>query len=754
MSSRRLTDEELRELCRDVQATLPEWALAARQERAAFLRKVAATPAADRASREFQRELWESESLSSTGMGSVKVEPALDDSEFRTWLANASSEPLPEGDIARADRIRSIFSRIVSQFEGHRKPWLKILRLLAALFPTEFTSLASTNHLQQVAERLLDVVPKGALAQNREIVARLNRVLGPVPPGDYLALADRLSLPWFVYMRLQSQVEQATETVDDRGAVKLVPLPAARRRKGLTALSGYFTTMLSLLQAVGDGISREDLIDVLRVERPGHKDSSHATAINALQGEFGVIERDGDLYKLTASGRATLETSDPDMLSEWLLTRVLGFDLGLKYVEQHGPVKNVDLKRAIQKANPGWTGLFAPSALVAWMHHLDLLEKPEDQWRLTERGAVWAAQIYWEPAILSVGPETDVDIEDEDDDTDEPIAERAPITIRKPSFEQIYARLTSNFPRQLVAELHAGLWAHPRRHFAVLTGLSGAGKTQLALQYGHALAGGDEAARKRVKTIAVAPGWYDPGPLLGYVNPIQPTDYVRTPFLEFLRDAVADPQTPHVVLLDEMNLSRPEQYLAPLLSAMETGNAIELHSEGEVHDGIERRIPYPSNLVIIGTVNMDETTHGLSDKVLDRAFTLEFWQIDIDEFQRWDQTRLDEHDANRLRALLGELMAALQPARLHFGWRVMDDVVDFLARNHEHGGQIEFGEALDAIIYAKIVPKLRGDDSPRFRKALSETKRIAGQYQLARCQAKLEELENDLLTTGSARFWR
>lgn len=751
MSSRRLTDDELRELCRDVEASLPEWALAARQERAAFLRKVAQTPASDRASREFQRELWESESLSSTGMGSVKVEPALDDTEFRTWLANASTEPLPEADIARAERIRSIFLRIVRQFENHRKPWLKILRLLAALFPTEFTSLASTNHLHHVAERLLDVVPKGQLAQHREIVNRLNRVLGPVQPGDYLALADRISLPWFVYTRLQSEVEQVTETVDDRGAVKLVPLPAARRRKGLTALSGYFTTMLALLQAVGDGISREDFVDVLRVERPGHKDSSHSTAINALQGEFGVIERDGDLYKLTASGRATLETSDPDMLSEWLLTRVLGFDLGLKHVERHGPIKNVDLKRAIQKANPGWTVLYAPSALVAWMHHLDLLEKHDGKWRLTERGTVWAAQIHWEPEPLIVGPETDVDIEDDDE---QPVTEESPALIRKPGFEQIYTRLTSNFPRQLVAELHAGLWAHPRRHFAVLTGLSGAGKTQLALQYGLALAGGDEPARKRVKTIAVAPGWYDPGPLLGYVNPIQPTDYVRTPFLEFLRDAVADPQTPHVVLLDEMNLSRPEQYLAPLLSAMETGNAIELHSEGEVHDGIERRVPYPNNLVIIGTVNMDETTHGLSDKVLDRAFTLEFWRIDIDDYQRWDQTSLDELHAQRLRALLGELMAALEPARLHFGWRVIDDVVDFLARNHEHGGQLEFGEALDAIIYAKIVPKLRGDDSPRFREALSETKRIAGQYQLGRCQAKLEELELDLLTTGSARFWR
>jgi 5-methylcytosine-specific restriction protein B len=203
-----------------------------------------------------------------------------------------------------------------------------------------------------------------------------------------------------------------------------------------------------------------------------------------------------------------------------------------------------------------------------------------------------------------------------------------------------------------------------------------------------------------------------------------------------------------------MNLSRPEQYLAPLLSAMETGDAVDLHSEGDVHDGVVRRIPYPSNLVIIGTVNMDETTHGLSDKVLDRAHTLEFWDIDITEYECWDKTKLEQADNDRLRAVLGELMAALQPARLHFGWRVIDDVVDFLARNHEHGGQMEFAAAIDAIVYAKIVPKLRGDDSPRFRLALAETKKVAERHQLRRCLTKLAELEHDLATTGSARFWR
>src|SRR6185295_13178836 len=159
------------------------------------------------------------------------------------------------------------------------------------------------------------------------------------------------------------------------------------------------------------------------------------------------------------------------------------------------------------------------------------------------------------------------------------------------------------------------LWSHERRHFAVLTGLSGSGKTLLAREYARAVTGHD-SDRQRI-TLPVQPGWYDPGALLGFVNPLRGDSYVRTPFLEFLIAAAGDPSRPYVAVLDEMNLSHPEQYMAPLLSAMETGDVIPLHTEGDFFDGVPGSVAYPSNLVLIGTINMDETTHGLSDKVLD-----------------------------------------------------------------------------------------------------------------------------------------
>ena len=93
-------------------------------------------------------------------------------------------------------------------------------------------------------------------------------------------------------------------------------------------------------------------------------------------------------------------------------------------------------------------------------------------------------------------------------------------------------------------------------------------------------------------------------------------------------------------VLDEMNLSHPEQYLAPILSAMEREDGdIPLHGGNGDEYGVPPSIRYPGNFVLIGTVNMDETTMGISDKVLDRAFTLEFWDIDVDQWPGWDQVR-------------------------------------------------------------------------------------------------------------------
>ena len=259
---------------------------------------------------------------------------------------------------------------------------------------------------------------------------------------------------------------------------------------------------------------------------------------------------------------------------------------------------------------------------------------------------------------------------------------------------------------------------------------------------------------KQVLTVPVQPGWYDPGALLGYLNPFGKSTYVRTPFLEFLVAASGDIKHPYVAVLDEMNLSHPEQYMAPLLSAMETGDPIQLHTEDAIFDGVPRAVRYPENLAIIGTVNMDETTHGLSDKVLDRAFVHEFWDVDLASYPRWGARGILPEHESRARSILTELMGALAPARLHFGWRVVDDVLDFLDLAERASDHLAFDSALDSAVYAKVLPKLRGEDSIRLRDALERCELALKAAQLELACAKVAELRRDLETTGNARFWR
>jgi 5-methylcytosine-specific restriction protein B len=516
------------------------------------------------------------------------------------------------------------------------------------------------------------------------------------------------------------------------------------------SIAGGLPLIIGTLEVVRDGATRDELLDHLRSEYPNYKDNSLGNVVNMLRRTFDVIELVDGRYVPTQRGETLLESEDPDDLSDWLLTHILGLDTGLVRLRDGGPMSHGDWLEVIQAANPGWATLVTPSAIGSWLRSLGTVEKIDGVVSLTNTGRAWAEQIHWTPEAL---PKPEDVVEDQIASAE--IAEQGRL-VQLPTFADIYGRVSGagHFEDQLVAELHAGLWAHPRRHFGILTGLSGSGKTLLAREYAKAIAPQNAPAGKHLCTIAVQPAWYDPGALLGYVNPLRGDSYFRTRFLEFLIAASNDPGHPYVAVLDEMNLSHPEQYLAPLLSAMETGARVILHSEGDLFDGIPASVPYPSNLVIIGTVNMDETTHGLSDKILDRAFTMEFWDIDLDTYPRWGARDLAEDDEAKARGALDALMTALKPARLHFGWRVVDDVLDFLNAANADGVPLTTEVALDRVIYAKVLPKLRGDDSPRFKDALRDVIAALGTHGLTTSKAKVEELKRDLDATGTARFWR
>jgi hypothetical protein len=259
------------------------------------------------------------------------------------------------------------------------------------------------------------------------------------------------------------------------------------------------------------------------------------------------------------------------------------------------------------------------------------------------------------------------------------------------------------------------------------------------------------AAERRYELIAVRPDWTDARALLGFYNPLTKS-YITTPTLKLLLRAHADLQAsgnradprPYFLLFDEMNLARVEHYFSDFLSAMESGEEIHLHDDPQLEDeeDIPRRIRIPKNVFVVGTVNVDETTYMFSPKVLDRAFVLEFNDVDLgglagpvqaeesestplalgnlegglklrgegsgDEWKRFEQLLGGE-----ARALFGRIHEALMVENRHFGYRVAREVARFVDLAVKQAGPSDatVRAALDVAVLAKILPKLHGSQS-------------------------------------------
>lgn len=346
------------------------------------------------------------------------------------------------------------------------------------------------------------------------------------------------------------------------------------------------------------------------------------------------------------------------------------------------------------------------------------------------------------------------EIDGDDDDGEVDIADWA-----APSFEDIEAQfrdLPFVFSRSLIARFHTALHAHARKHFVLLSGLSGTGKTQLARIYANLYCNlAFDVPNPNLCLVPVQPDWTDPSGLLGYVNPLrEKVTYERTECLTFLHRARKQEDQPFFLILDEMNLARPEYYFAPFLSAMETGDPLIVHSQGGPIDLIEPTLAWPSNLYVIGTVNMDETTHSFSDKVLDRAFTIELWDVDLEELR----SKLENYPAQLLDfvfPIFERVQGILKPLRMHVGYRVLREIVQYLSEN-ERGGKalVPRPEAMDACLYMKVLPRLRGEDSGALRGALKDFRELCAEREFPESAEKLSQMEDELTSTGITKFWR
>lgn len=311
------------------------------------------------------------------------------------------------------------------------------------------------------------------------------------------------------------------------------------------------------------------------------------------------------------------------------------------------------------------------------------------------------------------------------------------------------------FSDEVVDSVYLALRTKP---FLILTGLSGTGKTKVAMTIADIVCDADTRA-----FVSVRPDWTDSKGLLGFHNLL--TDrYQTTPALELLLHADEEWRAaktaarPHVLILDEMNLARVEHYFADFLSAFEsrrlnggevTGEPIALHdrqyvpSSGEDLD-VPGSVTIPPNFYVVGTVNVDETTHPFSRKVLDRANTLELFDVDLtdqappgsvrptasevlairDHFTRAGQfIELQPPDLGD--PLLHELVrvnGALERRRLHFGYRVRNEILHFVQQAGPEGfldGPEPRTAAFDLQIVLKVLPKLSGSRE-RLEKPLRE----------------------------------
>lgn len=194
----------------------------------------------------------------------------------------------------------------------------------------------------------------------------------------------------------------------------------------------------------------------------------------------------------------------------------------------------------------------------------------------------------------------------------------------------------------LIENFYLSLKSKP---FVILAGTSGTGKTRLVKLFAEAV--GANTSNGRYKMVSVRPDWSDSSDLFGHVD--LNGKFIPGAIIEFVKRAELDSAHPYFLCLDEMNLARVEYYLSDFLSVIETRDFQAGHIVSEPlvsatyyggSNGADKYgvVPFPENLYIIGTVNMDETTFPFSRKVLDRANTIEFSYVDLTPHADWVPT--------------------------------------------------------------------------------------------------------------------
>ena len=261
----------------------------------------------------------------------------------------------------------------------------------------------------------------------------------------------------------------------------------------------------------------------------------------------------------------------------------------------------------------------------------------------------------------------------------------------------------------------------------LLQGISGTGKTSLPIAFARALG---QPGQANYKLIEVQAGWRDRQDLIGYYNSFE-SKFYETEFLTALYEA----QCPkfqdqiYIIVLDEMNLSRPEQYFADFLSKLEQESpTLTLNTD------LERSSPklfrnndtlsIPPNVWFVGTANQDETTLEFADKTYDRAHVMELDRshesFEIPDLLSRDPISYDDltsafkkaqkqyHDqATKAYKFLNDNLSSILESKFKIAWgkRLEDQMGRYIPVVIAAGGSLT--EATDRILATKILRKVR-----------------------------------------------
>lgn len=393
----------------------------------------------------------------------------------------------------------------------------------------------------------------------------------------------------------------------------------------------------------------------------------------------------------------------------------------------------------------------------------------------------------------------------------------------------------------VVEKLHTHLLAMRTKPFLLLAGISGTGKSRIVKQMAFESCPNMDALRKdptspgNYQLIEVKPNWHDSTEVLGYESEIGGSHYVATPFVKFLVKAMQyEDKAPFFVCMDEMNLAPVEQYFAEFLSVLESrklidgkitseplikadifkkyestlkaeifntakrnpssyGNSTEVIAElyadfNNIYDRLkEDGLRIPSNLIVVGTVNMDETTHQFSRKVIDRAMTIEMNIEDAetpfkDFFEGGDTlhyfdnpqpresflpkvvqaadalAQLKEEDAEYLKAnvpaLLFNLNKALDGTPFKIAYRVQNELVLYFYSLREekpdNDAETLLASAMDSILMMKVLPRIEGDED-LLEKPLKALADFTAAYPQA--SKKIAEMQERLPQAHFTSFW-